>query len=91
MPRTFLRQVTQIRNSDTYTDNLAAGIALETGAATIEEDLNSLPYDRVEKASIADQGAEETSSGQNQRNPCKVLVASFASRPKEAEFDAQKS
>jgi hypothetical protein len=42
MSRTFLRQNTQIRNSDTYTDSLAAGITLQTGATEIQGDLNSL-------------------------------------------------
>lgn len=42
MPRTFLRQDTQIRNSDLYDQTLAAGITLQSGAASIEGDLNSL-------------------------------------------------
>lgn len=42
MPRTFLRQSTQIRNSDTYDDTLAAGVTLETAATHIEDDLNGL-------------------------------------------------
>ena len=42
MARTFLRQDTQIRNSDVYDDTLAAGATLESGAANIEADLNSL-------------------------------------------------
>lgn len=43
MARTFVRQATQIRKSDTYTDNLPATEAdLVTNAVTIEDDLNSL-------------------------------------------------
>lgn len=41
MGRTFIRQVTQIRNSDTYSDNLTPGVALQS-QATIEGDLNAL-------------------------------------------------
>jgi hypothetical protein len=40
--RTFLRQETQIRNSDTYDDTLAAGTTLETVPTEIEKDLNGL-------------------------------------------------
>lgn len=42
MGRTFLRQDTQIRNSDLYDDNVAAGSTLESGVTTLEGDLNSL-------------------------------------------------
>jgi len=43
MSRTFVRQDTQIRQSDVYDDTIAAGqAALETAAANIEDDLNSL-------------------------------------------------
>ena len=42
MARTFLRQATQIRNSDTYDDTLAAGATLETNPTEIEADLNGL-------------------------------------------------
>lgn len=42
MSRTFIRQDTQIRNSDVYDDTLAAGVALETGQTEIEGDLNAL-------------------------------------------------
>lgn len=42
MPRTFIRQETQIRQSDLYDDQLAAGSALETAAVNIEDDLNGL-------------------------------------------------
>ena len=42
MPRTLFRQDTEIRPSDVYDDVIAAGIALETGAAHIEDDLNAL-------------------------------------------------
>jgi hypothetical protein len=42
MARTFIRQESQIRPSFTYDDTLASGITLQTGAASIEGDLNSL-------------------------------------------------
>ena len=42
MARTFLRQDTQIRNSDLYDDTLAAGVTLESGATEIERDLNGV-------------------------------------------------
>lgn len=43
MGRTFIRQETQIRNSDAYTDNLSSGQAtLETASTHIEYDLNAL-------------------------------------------------
>ena len=43
MARTFIRQDTQIRKSDTYTDNTAPSLAnFETNAVNIEDDLNSL-------------------------------------------------
>lgn len=40
--RTLLRQYNAIRKSDTYDDTLAAGATLESGAARLEDDLNSL-------------------------------------------------
>jgi len=40
MGRTFIRQATQIRNSDVYDDTLAAGSTLESAPADIEDDLN---------------------------------------------------
>lgn len=42
MGRTFIRQDTQIRNSDLYDDTLAAGSTLESAPANIEDDLNGL-------------------------------------------------
>jgi hypothetical protein len=42
MPRTFLRQDTQLRSSDLYDDTLAVGVTLETGQTQIEGDLNAL-------------------------------------------------
>lgn len=42
MARSFFRQATQIRQSDVYDDTLAAGATLESAAATIEDDLNSI-------------------------------------------------
>lgn len=42
MSRTFLRQDIQIKNSDAYNDSLASGVALESTATSIEDDLNGL-------------------------------------------------
>lgn len=43
MARTFIRQDTQIRNSDTYDDTIAPSEAnFETNPTNIEADLNSL-------------------------------------------------
>ena len=42
MPRTFIRQATQIRHSSLYNDTLAAGATLETSAVSIEDDLNAV-------------------------------------------------
>jgi len=42
MSRTFIRQDTQIRNSDLYDDTIAAGVTLETNATEIEGDLNAI-------------------------------------------------
>ncbi len=43
MARTFIRQATQIRKSDAYTDNVAPSLAnYETNPVSVEDDLNSL-------------------------------------------------
>lgn len=42
MGRTFIQQDTQIYSSATYNDTLSAGSTLESGAATLQDDLNSL-------------------------------------------------
>lgn len=42
MSRTFVRQDTQIRQSDLFDDTLVAGATLESGSASIEGDLNSI-------------------------------------------------
>ena len=43
MARTFIRQATQIRKSDAYTDNTVPSLAnYETNTVSIEDDLNSL-------------------------------------------------
>lgn len=42
MSRTFIRQETQIRQSDVYDDTLAAGSTLESAAGHIQDDLNGL-------------------------------------------------
>jgi len=53
MARTFLRQDTQIRNSDAYTDSLTAGATLESGAANIQDDLDAL-RSQIKRALWAD-------------------------------------
>lgn len=53
MARTFIRQDTQIRNSDVYDDTLAAGVTLQTGAAELERDLNAL-RSQAKRAIFAD-------------------------------------
>lgn len=55
MGRTFARQISQIRNSDTYDDTLASGANLETNPTEIEEDLNGLRSQM--KRAIWDDGA----------------------------------
>lgn len=42
MARTFIRQDTQVRNSDVYDDTLAAGSTLESGATNLQDDLDAL-------------------------------------------------
>jgi hypothetical protein len=42
MARTLIRQSYQIRQSDTYDDSLAAGPTLESGAESVQDDLNAL-------------------------------------------------
>lgn len=42
MARTFIRQDTQIRNSDLYDDTLTVGSTLESGATEIQFDLNAI-------------------------------------------------
>jgi hypothetical protein len=55
MSRTFIRQETQIRNSDSYDDTLAAGVTLESGSTHLERDLNAVrsQLKRVFKADSA--------------------------------------
>ncbi len=55
MGRTFIRQETQVRNSDTYDDTLAAGSTLESAPTDIEDDLNSIRSQL--KRAIWDDGA----------------------------------
>jgi hypothetical protein len=55
MSRTFVRQDTQIRNSDLYDDTVAAGSTLESAPTNIEEDLNALRSQM--KRAIWDDGA----------------------------------
>lgn len=42
MARTFIRQDTQVRNSDEYLDNVAAGSTMESAPTNIQADLNNL-------------------------------------------------
>lgn len=42
MSRTFIRQETQIRQSDVYDDTLSAGATLASAATTVQDDLNAL-------------------------------------------------
>ena len=42
MTRTLVRQSTQIRKSDVYDDTLVAGVVMESGAVSAEDDFNSL-------------------------------------------------
>ncbi len=53
MGRTFVRQDTQIRNSDSYDDTLAAGTTLETTQTNIQGDLNAL-RSQMKRAIFAD-------------------------------------
>jgi len=55
MSRTFIRQDTQIKNSDLYDDTVAAGSTLETAGVEIEFDLNGLRSQM--KRAIWDDGA----------------------------------
>ena len=42
MARTFFRQAEQIRKSDLFVDNVAPAAAMESGAVTLEDDLNNI-------------------------------------------------
>lgn len=42
MGRTFIQQDTQIYSSDTYSDTVTVGSTLQSGAATLQDDLNSI-------------------------------------------------
>lgn len=55
MGRTFIQQDTQIYSSDTYDDTLAAGSTLQSGAANLQDDLNSIRSQL--KRAIFDDGA----------------------------------
>ena len=55
MARTFIRQDTQIRKSDTYDDTVAAGATMESATVNVEDDLNCL-RSQVKRA-IYDDGA----------------------------------
>lgn len=53
MARTFIRQETQVRQSELYDDTLAAGAALESAATNLEMDLNGL-RSQLKRAIYAD-------------------------------------
>lgn len=53
MARTFIRQETQIRNSELYDDTRAAGTTLETANVNIEDDLNGV-RSQMKRAIFAD-------------------------------------
>ena len=55
MGRTFIQQDTQIYSSDTYNDTLSAGSTLQTAAANLQDDLNSVRSQL--KRAIYDDGA----------------------------------
>lgn len=55
MGRTFIEQDTQIYSSDTYSDALAAGSTLQSGATNLQDDLNSIRSQL--KRAIWDDGA----------------------------------
>jgi len=57
MARTFVRQDTQVRQSDLYDDTLTVGVTLETGQASIEGDLNAL-RSQAKRALVADGGGD---------------------------------
>lgn len=57
MARTFIRQDTQIRNSDLYDDTLSVGSTLETGQTTVEGDLNAL-RSQAKRALFADNAGD---------------------------------
>jgi hypothetical protein len=42
MGRTFIRQVSQIRQSTTYDDTVAVGSTMESSPTNVEDDLNNL-------------------------------------------------
>ena len=57
MARTFVRQDTQIRNSDLYDDTLAVGVTLESGQTEIEGDLNAI-RSQAKRALFADNAGD---------------------------------
>lgn len=57
MGRTFIRQETQIRFSESYDDTLAAGVALESGATDLEYDLNAM-RSQLKRAIYADSAGD---------------------------------
>ena len=57
MSRTFIRQDTQIRNSDLYDDTLVVGSTLESASTEIETDLNAL-RSQAKRALVADNAGD---------------------------------
>ena len=57
MARTFIRQDTQVRNSDLYDDTLVVGSTLESAPTEIEGDLNAL-RSQAKRALVADNAGD---------------------------------
>lgn len=57
MARTFIRQDTQIRNSDVYDDTLVVGSTLESASTEIETDLNAI-RSQAKRALFADNAGD---------------------------------
>lgn len=57
MARTFIRQDTQIRNSDVYDDTLTVGSTLESGQTELEGDLNAI-RSQAKRALFADNAGD---------------------------------
>ncbi len=57
MARSFIRQSTQIRQSDTFDDTLSPGSALESAASSLESDLNGI-RSQIRRIFHADSGGD---------------------------------
>lgn len=74
MSRTFVRQDTQIRNSDAYDDTLSAGATLETAPTHIETDLNGL-RSQMKRAIWADSAGDWWSDIQTTNGKKRAITA----------------